>query len=135
MITSLWNWFKGLYSDSAVREVEQERLDNEVASNLTREIDNMQKEPSVQEVAAALKGTTTHQEVEKELSYVVKVPAGTMNRKMRRFLKVMGRTQPNGKILAPRKTTKQLWQAFNSIMKVQLNKNLKRQAFVRSFGK
>lgn len=133
MITSLWNWFKGLYSDSAVREVEQERLDNEVASNLTREVNSMQKEPSVQEVAAALKNTPAPEK--RELNYVVKVPAGTMNRKMRRFLKTMGRTQPNGKILAPRKTTKQLWQAFNSIMKVQLNKNLKRQAFVRSFGK
>jgi len=126
-IGSIWEWVKNLFSKRSKLTTEELIIKKEK---------EMQSRPSIKEVAKAVKnkitGTEVHEAVES--SFVVTVEAGTMNRSMRRFMKSMGWSKPDGTILDPRKTTKELWQAINSLKALKVSKHEKRRLFKRAFG-
>lgn len=145
MINEMWNWLKGLFSTKAVLKAETERLRTSRESNITRqdglpqtkEKDMQEENTDLQKVAEAVKS-----KVDKDSTpvvtlptFAISVPAGTMNRKMRRFLLSMGWGNANGDIMAPRKTTKELWYAIRSLMNdKKYSKTEKRKLFKQSFG-
>ena len=140
MINRLWNWLTGMFSDRSVRQKEAERLGDDTVKLEAKEKE-MSKTPSIKEVAKAIKNKVTGKKEPATIFHrdhrgkELKVPAGHLNREMRRFLKRMGWTQADGSLLAPRGTTKELWKALDSIRTAKINLPMKRVAFTKAFGK
>jgi len=157
MINDMWKWLKGLFVKEEPSEeipttlepLELKEINVSPDGTTTVKLAPKEKEvkmtpsttnsPSLTEVSAAIRKkqgmSSADINVAPEVTFSISVPAGTMNRKMRRFLLSMGWANVNGEIMAPRKTTKELWAAINSLMvSNKYTKTEKRKLFKKSFG-
>jgi hypothetical protein len=132
MLSKIWNWIISLFKSKQEEPIEE--IDIKF-NNKEKEL-KVQERPSLKEVAKKVKEKVTGKSEEaKGPNYAIKIPAGHLNREMRRFLAKMGWTNPRGGIIAPRATTPELWKALSSIQSAKINLPMKRKAFKRSFGK
>jgi len=124
MIKSAWNWVKGLFTSNEVKEVQEEEVNVKIEE--LEYHNHMDKKSGLSKLAGSLKKKLTGKKEE--------IYKPIMNREMRRFLKRMGWTTAEGKILEHRTTVPNLWSAINSLMNAKMSIPNKRKAFRKAFG-